>query len=266
MSEFKAGVATKVITPEKPMWMAGYASRSKPAEGKLHELYAKAVCLEDSAGKRLVLVTTDLIGIPRQLAVDVAFEVEKKFGIQRAELMLTASHTHSGPVVRENLIDMYGLSPDEMDKVVAYTKKLKGDLVEVIGTAVKNLEPASLKFGHGKAEFAMNRREPTEKGIINGQNRTGRSITTVPVLVVQGKDASRKRSCSDTPAITPRRHLPVVRRLRGPRNRIGEPFPEQLRCSGPAAGLTRTRNRGGGTMRAARQGTRGIGHRNGKAN
>ncbi len=189
---FKAGVATKVITPEKPMWMAGYASRTRPAEGKLHDLYAKAVCLEDATGKRLVLVTTDLIGIPRQLAVDVASDVEKKYGIKRAELMLTASHTHSGPVVRENLIDMYGLSPDEMDKVVAYTKKLKGDLVEVIGTAVKNLEPASLKFAHGKAEFAMNRREPTEKGIINGQNRTGPVDHTVPVLVVEGKDGKPK--------------------------------------------------------------------------
>ena len=89
------------------MWMAGYASRTKPSEGKLHDLHAKAVCLEDAKGKRLVLVTTDLIGIPRHVSVDVATEVEKRFGIKRAELMLTASHTHCGPVIRDNLIDMY---------------------------------------------------------------------------------------------------------------------------------------------------------------
>ena len=69
---YKAGVATKVITPKQSMWMAGYASRTKPSEGKLHDLYAKAVCLEDAAGKRLVLVTTDLIGIPRHISVDVS--------------------------------------------------------------------------------------------------------------------------------------------------------------------------------------------------
>ncbi|MBY0456425.1 MAG: hypothetical protein K2V38_03750, partial [Gemmataceae bacterium] len=45
---FKVGVATKVITPEAGVWMAGYAARTKPAEGKLHDLYAKAVCLEDA--------------------------------------------------------------------------------------------------------------------------------------------------------------------------------------------------------------------------
>jgi neutral ceramidase len=155
---YKAGVATKIITPEKPMWMAGYASRTKPAEGKLIDLQAKAICLEDAAGKRLVLVTTDLIGIPRSLGVEVAAEVEKRFGIKRAELMLTASHTHCGPVIRENLIDAYPLTPEESDKVTAYTSKLKPELVELVGQAIKNLESVTLKYSHGKASFAMNRR------------------------------------------------------------------------------------------------------------
>jgi hypothetical protein len=148
-------------------WPGTHRATSQP-EGTLHDLFAKAVCLEDAAGKRIVLVTTDLIGIPRHVSVDVSAEVEKKFGIKRADLMLTASHTHCGPVIRENLIDMYGLNPDEMQKVLAYTKKLKADLVEVIGAAVNNLEPSKLKFTNGTAEFAMNRREVTPKGIING--------------------------------------------------------------------------------------------------
>ncbi|HEV3437410.1 MAG TPA: neutral/alkaline non-lysosomal ceramidase N-terminal domain-containing protein, partial [Gemmata sp.] len=185
---YKAGVATKVITPEKLMWMAGYSARTKPAEGKLIDLEAKAVCLEDATGKRLVLVTTDLIGIPRSLGVEVAAEVEKKFGIKRSELMLTASHTHCGPVIRENLIEAYPLTPEDIDKVNAYTKKLKSDLIELVGQAVKNLEPVTLKFTQAKAAFAMNRREPTEKGIINGKNPAGPVDHTVPVLVVEGKD------------------------------------------------------------------------------
>ena len=81
---------------------------------------------------------------------------------------------------------------EEMDKVIAYTKKLKADLVEVIGAAVKDLQPAMLKFAHGQAGFAMNRREPTAKGIINGMNRTGPVDHTVPVLVVADKDGKPK--------------------------------------------------------------------------
>ena len=60
--DWKAGVASAVITPEQPMWMAGYAARNKPSEGKVHDLYAKALAIEDAAGTRLVIVTTDLIG------------------------------------------------------------------------------------------------------------------------------------------------------------------------------------------------------------
>ncbi len=185
---YKAGVATKVITPAEAVWMAGYGSRTKPAEGKVHELHAKALCLEDSAGKRLVLVTTDLIGIPRTLGDEVAAEVMTKHGIKRDELILSASHTHCGPVIRENLIDMYPLTRDDAAKVEAYTKKLKDDLVAVIGASLKDMQPAALKYGAGKATFAVNRRENTEKGVINGKNPAGPVDHTVPVLVVEGKD------------------------------------------------------------------------------
>src|SRR5262249_51358064 len=54
--------------------------------------------------------------------------------------------------------------------------------------ALKKPEPVTLKFGHGKAAFAMNRREPTDKGIINGKNPAGPVDHTVPVLVVAGAD------------------------------------------------------------------------------
>ena len=47
-AEWKAGAASVVITPEGPMWMAGYAARDKPSEGKVHDLNAKALALEDA--------------------------------------------------------------------------------------------------------------------------------------------------------------------------------------------------------------------------
>ena len=61
---YKAGTAAKVITPTEPLWMAGYASRNKPCEVKHHDLWVKALALEDAAGNRCVLLTSDLCGIP----------------------------------------------------------------------------------------------------------------------------------------------------------------------------------------------------------
>lgn len=42
--------------------------QTKPAERKVHDLHAKALALKDAQQTtRLVIVTTDLIGIPRAL-------------------------------------------------------------------------------------------------------------------------------------------------------------------------------------------------------
>lgn len=187
-AEWKAGVATRVITPPEPMWMAGYASRTKPAEGKVHDLYAKALALEASDGGRLVLVTTDLVGLPRDLTVKVAEAVEKKTGLKRERLMFTCSHTHCGPVTRDNLADMYAMPEDEAKKIGPYTDKLGGWLIDVVAAAVADLEPARVSAGKGTARFAVNRREPTDKGIINGFNPKGPVDHDVPVLKVESPD------------------------------------------------------------------------------
>ena len=92
---FKAGVATRVITPDAPMWMAGYGNRDHPSEGAQHDLTLNALALEDAYGTALVLVTSDLIGIPREFGENVAAEVQRRAGIPRERLMLTASGTYA---------------------------------------------------------------------------------------------------------------------------------------------------------------------------
>src|SRR5437667_8513711 len=87
-ASWKAGVAKVVITPERLMWMSGYGARNKPAEGKLHDLWAKALVLEDPDGRRGVLVTMDLVGIPRDLSVVVRDQLKQKYGLPREAIIL----------------------------------------------------------------------------------------------------------------------------------------------------------------------------------
>src|ERR1043165_7133156 len=94
---WKAGVAKVNITPEQYMWMSGYAARNKAAEGKMTDLWAKALAIEDPAGKRAVLVTLDLVGIERTLSNSVRDKLEKKYGLDRTQVAINCSHTHSGP-------------------------------------------------------------------------------------------------------------------------------------------------------------------------
>lgn len=188
--KFKAGVASVVITPSEPIWMAGYASRNKPAEGKEMDLFAKAVALEDSAGMTLVIVGTDLVGLPRSLSEPVAREVSRRTGLPRASLMLTSSHTHCGPVVRDNLMDMYDMPAGMRPKVAAYGDLLQQKLIEVVVAAIKDLRPAVLHRGEGTARFAVNRRKQTPKGFDNAANPAGPVDHSVPVLRVTSPDGT----------------------------------------------------------------------------
>ena len=108
------------ISPELPIWLSGYARRNKPAATKHDDLWAKALVIEDVAGHRAVLVTMDLVGIPRDISLSVCKQVEERYKLPRAAIALCASHTHSGPVVRGNLMAMYSLDEDQTRRIKEY--------------------------------------------------------------------------------------------------------------------------------------------------
>ena len=97
---WKAGVAKAVITPEKPVWLAGYGSK-RPPDGKLHDLWMKALALEDNVGRRVVLITSDFQGVPKMMSDRVFDLLQKQFKLERTQVMFTFSHNHCGPRIRK---------------------------------------------------------------------------------------------------------------------------------------------------------------------
>lgn len=194
--DWKAGVATVTITPSQPIWMAGYAGRTKPSEGVLSELHAKALVVEDSAGTRVVIVTTDLIGIPRPLRQQVAKGVAEKFKIDPRGLLLNCSHTHCGPVVRDDLemSVMYPLDPEQRQRVESYFVELRNKLIAVIGAAIDNLQPSKVSYSHARCSVAMNRRLPSPNGFQNSPYPDGPVDHAVPVLRVESLDGKMLRA------------------------------------------------------------------------
>ncbi|GMW00042.1 MAG: hypothetical protein AMXMBFR84_11800 [Candidatus Hydrogenedentota bacterium] len=190
--EMKTGVGISVITPHEDMWMSGYASRKEPSSGKIHDLYGKALAIDDGAGSRVVVVTTDLIGLPSAISDRVAEAAKAKHGIERSGLMLTSSHTHCGPVVRGNLMSMYALDEVQGKKVALYAEFLVEALNKAVDEAIANLRPGELHWGHGHATFAKNRRQYTVGGLVNGINPIGPVDHDVPLLVARNGDGSIK--------------------------------------------------------------------------
>lgn len=184
---WRAGAARVKITPNKPVWMSGYSNRTKPAEGTEHELWAKALALEDPAGRRAVLVTLDLVGIDRTTSLAVRESIQKKYGLSGDQVALNCSHTHCGPVVGRALEGFFFLNEKEWERIDQYTAWLQKRLVLVVGEAVGKLAPCTLAWGEGWADFAVNRRnnkhdqvaQLREKGQLKGP-----VDHTVPVLKV----------------------------------------------------------------------------------
>jgi len=191
---WQVGLAKVVITPSKSMWMAGYAARKTPSEGKLHDLYAKAAAFKDPQGRRLVVVTLDLIGIPRELSLNVLKGVARKYQLQPHELLLNASHTHCGPELRTSKVYFYNLPEEQAGKIAKYAAKLTEQLIELVGEALDDLQPARLAVSQDAATFAKNRRFPSGDTFVNREYDHGPVDHEVPVLQVWRKsDQSEKQ-------------------------------------------------------------------------
>jgi neutral ceramidase len=184
---WKAGAAKVVITPPELMWMSGYGARTKPAEGKLHDLWAKALVLEDPAGHRALILTMDLVGIDRDLAASVCKELTALHKLPRQAIMLSVSHTHCGPVVGHNLSTMYFLDDKQHRLVAEYSAFLRKQLLDVAAKAIDKLAPARLQWGIGHCSLAVNRRNNKEADVplLRNQGKLAGPVDhDVPVLAV----------------------------------------------------------------------------------
>jgi hypothetical protein len=178
--EWKAGAASIDITPDGPAWMAGYAGRTKPSEAVVQKLFAKALAIEDAQGAMVILVTLDLIGVPKPLREAVEQHVFARHQLRPESLLLNASHTHSGP-------SLYGRGvgdPAFVAKANAYSRLLEEKVGRVIDDALARREPVTLQYARARAGFAMNRRLRVGTEIRNSPNPDGPVDHDVPVLRV----------------------------------------------------------------------------------
>lgn len=190
---WQAGAAKTKITPETPMWMAGYGSRAHPADGLISDLWGKALVLRDPDGNRAAIITLDLVGLDRELSQSICKRLEQKFSLSRSQIAICTSHTHSGPVVGKNLGPMHYhvIPPDQQRLVEAYAAKLEDQIESIVGEAIARLAPATLSWDSGLTTFAVNRRNNPEANVpalrAAGQLK-GPFDHDVPVLAVRNPE------------------------------------------------------------------------------
>jgi hypothetical protein len=189
----RAGASKVKITPQHAGWMTGYGNRNHVAEGVKTDLWARALVMEDEAGKRLVMVTADILGFPPELSRSIRKEAVARFGIDAADLMLVASHTHGGPAIpqRPSMEIFHGLDETTGKDVYEYADWLQDRVLESISKAMVARRPATAMLTHAEAHFGMNRRFKNPNGSYSiKDNPTG--LVDPDVVIVRVADAEGK--------------------------------------------------------------------------
>lgn len=187
---WSAGTARVEITPTEPLWLAGYAARNRPAEATIHPLYAKALALRDAAGNRAVIITCDILGFPKPFATRIRNRMMADHGLETAQIILSASHTHSAPVIDNSLKCIYAFDAAEEEKLEQYARTLENQIVMLAGEAFAAMKPAMLHAGNGIARFAVNRRNNAERELTATTTLQGPIDHAVPTLSVVREDGT----------------------------------------------------------------------------
>jgi hypothetical protein len=161
---FKAGAAALCITPDEPLWLAGYASRTSPARGKLSDLFASAVVLEDQTGQRLVIVSVDLIAITPIIGDIVLEALAAKHGLSRREVLLFPTHTHYAPEFRPDKAPFFHIPKQFAVRLPELAHWFASQIVEAVDRAFLCMESVRLFAKRTTVGFAHNRRRYGVKG------------------------------------------------------------------------------------------------------
>ncbi len=193
-AEWKVGVAKTVITPESPIQLVGYGGRKSPFAGVDIDIFAKALAFEDAQGHRGIIVTCDLVGVQNIFFGPACQRVMKETGLSRSQIMLNASHNHTGPLMSlkpdlQGNIAYASLNEAEAFRIIDYTKSLQEKFYQLMIASLNDLQPAKLSWGTDHVNFPMNRRLKNRQGSIRmTPNPDGPVDRVVPVLKVTGEN------------------------------------------------------------------------------
>ncbi len=145
----RVGIANVTTTPEQPIWMTGFASRTAPSEGNYNDLEASVVVFE-SGDKRVGIAALDLVGVDEWLLEPIR-EAAEQVGIAPEAMLVNCSHTHCAPSCR-----VVRGSNRHFD--YEWLEGLKEKVGGMLRAAVDDLQEATVDYTVGSCTLGINRR------------------------------------------------------------------------------------------------------------
>ena len=200
VSGFRAGAASRVITPDPLLPVSGGMGPALPAREKRGDLTARALVVAD-ADTTVAIVGIDTLGFPGVLADRVRALVPR---LPPQHLLIAATHTHSAP-------DCYAFPDGKgghtgdlawMDDVVRKT-------AEAVNEALDALRPATLRVATAEANgrIAFNYYAPDlydrRMGVIQATALDGKPIATLVNYAIHPEVLGNKRGILSPDCIGP---------------------------------------------------------------
>lgn len=93
-----AGAATIAVTPREQVFLFGYPHVPRTSTGVHDPLECAALYLR-RGDQHLLFLANDVIFIPKACVAEIRRRVHQRTGVPAESVMVTATHTHSGPVM-----------------------------------------------------------------------------------------------------------------------------------------------------------------------
>lgn len=169
-SNLLAGAAVVDITPDRPQFLYGYPHVRRISTGVHDPLLASALYVSDGA-MAVVMVATDVIFIPKTLAVRARRRIAAATDVPASHVMITATHTHSGPITVKylsNEADAVVPDPDPL-----FLQQLEDGIVAAAEAARASARPAQM--GLAVADGSMLGGNRRDQAVDSACARAGRS-------------------------------------------------------------------------------------------
>jgi len=172
-----AGAATADITPEGSVFLYGYPGVERFSTGVHDRLRSSALFVSDGKTS-LILVANDCIYIGKATAVRARRRIEEQTTVAAAHVMITATHTHSGPVTADILSNAHDHVVPKADP--AYLQRMEDGIVEAAVQAFRQARAARVAFAVADgSSVGGNRHDPC-----------GPSDPQVPVMIVREENSA----------------------------------------------------------------------------
>ncbi|MBC8472757.1 MAG: hypothetical protein H8D56_25125 [Planctomycetes bacterium] len=182
----RAGSAKVNITP--PLGITLIGSYGKPSDSILDDLYAKALVLSDGS-TTLAIVSLDLLYSPLEdITQPVREIITEKIGIPAQNILVCATHTHSGPEVfrRSKLLPEKQTNVDDIDQF--YLGSLIRKIAGSVSIAYNNMQDVKIGAAKGDLpEIIFNRRPKKPDGSVEMAYTLPVEVTATKKIVTDGE-------------------------------------------------------------------------------